>query len=413
MATQRHLKNEKISIVMFVFLFLLYAVVYMTKNMFTSAMAVIVEEGFMTKSQTGLINAVFWLVYAPFQIVGGFAADRYSPYKLIMIGLGGAVLSNVIIYCNQNYYVMMAAWVFNAIVQFGIWPGVFKIVSTHISPDIRGGCVFWLLFSTSLGLGMSMLTASFVTHWQQNFLVSIVSLLAVIVIYTVLNPVMEKNMVEIKTDEEINKEKFKIDKEPILPLVFSSGLIFFMVVCLFRVATENGMKMMTPVMLMESYDELPGSISTRISSILIIFSALGIFIAGFVKKKITKNEPKAQIILYAVSLLPMGVVGFVGYIHYVWILVALSASVMLIHSAAPFSQSFIALRFGKYDRAGTVSGVINATASAGNILASYIFARMSEFMPWQGVAISWFVIVAICCLLCVVVLPRWTKFIRE
>ena len=413
MATQRHLKNEKISIVMFVFLFLLYAVVYMTKNMFTSAMAVIVEEGFMTKSQTGLINAVFWLVYAPFQIVGGFAADRYSPYKLIMIGICGAVVANVIIYCNQNYYVMMAAWVFNAIIQFGIWPGVFKIVSTHISASIRSGCVFWLLFSTSLGLGMSMLTASFVTHWQQNVLVSIVSLLAVIVIYTVLNPVMEKNMVEIKTDEEINKEKFKIDKEPILPLVFSSGLIFFMVVCLFRVATENGMKMMTPVMLMESYDELPGSISTRISSILIIFSALGIFIAGFVKKKITKNEPKAQIILYAVSLLPMGVVGFVGYIHYVWILVALSASVMLIHSAAPFSQSFIALRFGKYDRAGTVSGVINATASAGNILASYIFARMSEFMPWQGVAISWFVIVAICCLLCVVVLPRWTKFIRE
>ena len=60
----------------FVFIFLLYAVVYMTKNMFTSAMAIIVEEGFMTKSQTGLINAIFWIVYAPFQIIGGFAVDR-------------------------------------------------------------------------------------------------------------------------------------------------------------------------------------------------------------------------------------------------------------------------------------------------------------------------------------------------
>ena len=63
--------------------------------MFTSAMAIIVEEGFMTKSQTGLINAVFWIVYAPFQIVGGIAADKYSPYKLIMIGLLGAAISNV------------------------------------------------------------------------------------------------------------------------------------------------------------------------------------------------------------------------------------------------------------------------------------------------------------------------------
>lgn len=413
MATQRHLKNEKLSIVMFVFLFLLYAVVYMTKNMFTSAMAVIVEEGFMTKSQTGLINAVFWLVYAPFQIVGGFAADRYSPYKLIMIGLCGAVVANVIIYCNQNYYVMMAAWVFNAIIQFGIWPGVFKIVSTHISASIRSSCVFWLLFATSMGLGVSMLTASFVTHWQQNFLVSIVSLLVVIVIYAVLNPIMEKNMVETVVDEKTDEKKTKKDKEPILPLVFSSGLIFFMIVCLLRVATDNGMKMMTPVMLMESYDELPGAISTRISSILIIFSALGTFIAGFVKKKITQNEPKAQIILYGVSLLPMVVVCCVGYIHYVWILVALSTSVMMIHSAAPFSQSFVALRFGKYDRAGTVSGIINATASTGNILASYIFARMAEFMPWQGVAVSWLLTIVGCCLLCAVVMKRWTKFINE
>lgn len=92
----------------------------MTKNMFSSAMATIVEEGFMTKSQTGLINAVFWLVYAPFQVVGGFAADKYSPYKLIVIGLVGAMIANIVIYFNQSYPVMMGAWVFNAIVQFGL-----------------------------------------------------------------------------------------------------------------------------------------------------------------------------------------------------------------------------------------------------------------------------------------------------
>ena len=45
--------------------------------MFTSAMAIIVEEGSMTKSQTGLINAMFWLVYAPFQVVGGLAVDKH------------------------------------------------------------------------------------------------------------------------------------------------------------------------------------------------------------------------------------------------------------------------------------------------------------------------------------------------
>ena len=149
MKKQRYLEDVKLSTVLFVFVFLLYAVVFMTKNMFTSAMAAIVEEGFMTKSQTGLINAVFWFVYAPFQVIGGFAVDKYSPYKLIVLGLFGSVISNVIIFFNQSYYVMMGAWVFNAIIQFGVWPGTFKIVSTQIAPDMRKTAVFWILFAIS------------------------------------------------------------------------------------------------------------------------------------------------------------------------------------------------------------------------------------------------------------------------
>lgn len=77
----------------------------MTKSMFSSAMAMIVEEGFMTKSQTGFINVVFWLVYAVFQLVGGFAVDKFSPHKLIMIGLAGAA-----VVCTVLSAVMLPRW---------------------------------------------------------------------------------------------------------------------------------------------------------------------------------------------------------------------------------------------------------------------------------------------------------------
>lgn len=413
MKKPKYLKDERLSAVLFVFLFLLYAVVYMTKNMFTSAMAIIVEEGFMTKSQTGLINAVFWLVYAPFQVVGGFAVDKYSPYKLIMIGLAGAVVANIVIYFNQSYYIMMSAWVFNAIIQFGVWPGVFKIVSTQIAPKMRKKAVFWLLFSTSVGLGLSMIIASFVTHWRNNFLVSVISLIITIIAYAVLNRFLDKKMVETEPAPQKNSEQSEVNKHQMLPLMLSSGLIVFLIVCLLRVAIDNGIKMMTPVMLMESYENLPAAISTRMSSVLIIFSAVGTFVAGFMQRNITRNEAKAQIILYAVSLLPLVVVCFLGYIHYIWILVALSVSIMLIHGATPFSQSFVALHFENYGRIGTVSGILNATASVGNVLASYVFAKMAEMMPWRGVTASWLITIIICGLLCVAVLSRWKRFTKE
>ena len=68
MVKEKYLESRRLSILLFLFLFFLYAVVYMTKNIFSSAMAIIVEDGFMTKSQTGMINAVYWFVYAIFQV---------------------------------------------------------------------------------------------------------------------------------------------------------------------------------------------------------------------------------------------------------------------------------------------------------------------------------------------------------
>ena len=411
MKSQKYLESKNLSIILLLSIFLLYAVVYMTKNVFSSAMASIVEEGFMTKSQTGLINAVFWFVYAPFQIVGGFAADKYSPYKLILIGLIGGLISNIIIYFNQSYTVIIAAWSFNAIAQFALWPGVFKVVSTQTTPSIRGVAVFWLMFSTSVGLGMSMLVASFVKHWQQNFLVSIVVLFVTIVSFAILYPQLEKKMT-VKESKEIETKK-ETRKVPMKPLMFSSGLIMFLIVCLFRSSIDNGIKMMTPVMIMESYANIPAAIATRMSTVLVIFSAIGLLIAGFMKSNITENEPKAQIILMGISVPLLLIVCFVGKLNYLWILAALSLATALIHGAAPFGQSYIALRFDKHGRIGTVSGILNATASVGNILASYVFARMAELMPWRMVTAGWLLVIIVCILLCASVYKRWTRFIKN
>lgn len=65
-----HLENRLKSRHFFCFIWLMYAVVYMTKNCFNAALASIVAEGILTKSQTGFITSAFYLVYAPLQIVG-------------------------------------------------------------------------------------------------------------------------------------------------------------------------------------------------------------------------------------------------------------------------------------------------------------------------------------------------------
>ena len=215
----------------------------------------------------------------------------------------------------------------------------------------------------------------------------------------------------VEENTEIETKK-KTQKAPMKPMMLSSGLIVFLIVTLLRTAIDNGIKMLTPVMLMESYGQLPAAIATRMSTVLVVFSAIGILIAGFMKSNVTRNEGKAQIVLMGIGVPAFLLVCFVGKVHYIWILAALSIVTALVHGAAPFGQSYIALRFEKYGRIGTVSGILNATASVGNILASYVFAKMAELMPWRMVAVSWLGAILICILLCTVVLKRWTKFIK-
>ena len=104
-----HLENKSVSKKFFWTLWIMYAVVYMTKSCYSAAMASIVHEGVLTKSQTGFITAAFYFVYAPLQILGGVFADKYNPEKMIKIGLIGGAIANLIIFCNQNYYVMLFA----------------------------------------------------------------------------------------------------------------------------------------------------------------------------------------------------------------------------------------------------------------------------------------------------------------
>lgn len=182
-----------------------------------------------------------------------------------------------------------------------------------------------------------MLVASFVKHWQQNFLVSIVFLFVTIILFIFLYNYLDRKMVT-KESEFTADNKFPIkEKAPMIPLMMSSGLIVFLVLCLLRVSIDNGIKMMTPVMLMESYKELSAALATRISSVLIVFSAVGTFVSGLMKSKITGNEIKAQIIFYIASVFSLLAVCFVGKISYIWILTALCVAVMLVHGTAPFN----------------------------------------------------------------------------
>jgi len=406
------LKSLRLSIVLFGLLFLLNTVVYMTKNMFSAAMASIVEDGVMTKTQTGTITALFWLVYAVFQFVGGFAADKYSPFRLILIGILSGIVSNLLIYFNQNYVFVVVVWCINAALQFGLWTGTFKMISTQIRLEFRETAIFWILLSTSLGQAASMVVASFVNVWQNNFLISALALTGLFVIWCVVYKLLERNMEEIQEVKKSEKAESKYSMTT-KDFFVKSGLPVIFMICFFVNMVANGMKTMPPVMLMESYDTLPASIATRLSVVLIFFAIFGMFISNFVRHRITKNEMKGASILLFMSIPGLLISCLIGKIHYAFILAFLSFAIVFIQGALPLINTFSSARFIPYGRGATVSGILNAALAMGNVASAYIFPRMGDMLPWYAVTALWLFSILFSASVTFFMIKFWDGFINK
>lgn len=414
---ERYLQEKRSSFYLFLLCFVMYGLVFMCKNLFSAAMASIVEAGIMTKGQTGAISAAYWLAYTPFQIVGGMAADRFSPSKLICIGLAGSAVANLVICLNQSYPVVLIVWIFNAITQFGLWPATFKILASQTHPDARDRSIFWILFGSSAGLGGSMLLASFVSDWVDNFRFAFFFLTGVLIVWCIVYPMLSRRMVEVDVDVTAHPTTEEHYREHLMTprlgkLFLASGLFGLLIVAFFRGMIDNAIKMVTPTMLMESYDSIPAALANRLSLFLILFSAFGILLAGVIKRRVTSNESGAMILLFTLTAPFLAVACFVGRISFIWILICLSLGVMLLHGAGPFAASYVAKRFTPYGKAGTVSGLMNAAAGFANVFASFVFAKMAERLPWTDITLSWLISLGAALLLCLLVHKTWTRFIR-
>ncbi|MBQ7036861.1 MAG: MFS transporter [Clostridia bacterium] len=406
------LKDNKTSRNLFWYIALLYAVVFMTKNCFGTALAGIVAEGIMTKSQTGLITSAFYIVYAPLQIVGGMLSDKVRPDRLIKLGLFGGILSNAVIFVNHNYYVMLTAWVINGIMQSALYPALFKIITSQLSPAWRKKGLFYFSFSSASGLIFGYVIAAFVTKWQYNFLVSAVCSLLLYVTFSAVYKKAYGKMVPEEAEEKEEKTAAPVSVKTV-SLFLLSGFFFILPVNFFRYMVDNSLKNLTPVMLMESYPNLNVTISNLLNVIILVSGLFGILLVRkFLYPKHMKNEVGC-ILFLSVLMLPCAfIIKFTGVINVWFVLIAMCILAMCL-SGAVLMNSFYTGCFAAYGKNGTAAGVGNAATSLSIVLQSYGFAFIADKFGWGAVTTAYIVCIVLCILFTSCALPFWTKFRKE
>lgn len=403
-----HLENKRLSRAFFLIIWTTYTAVYMTKSCFSAALASIVEEGALTKSQTGFITSAFYIVYAILQVPGGLCADRFSPVKLIKIGLLGGMAANLIIFFNQNYYVMLSAWIFNGIVQFALWPSVFKIVSSQLVRSDRKPMIFLIALASSAGLLIAYLVAAFVTKWQYNFLVSAITLLA----FTVIVHFSYKRVEGELVPDGRREEKGDVARESTLStgkLFFKSGF-FVLVPAIFCVsAVEQCVKTLSPTMLMESYPAVSASLGNLMGTLVIGTGIIGMVVASYLHSHCVKKELVAYLGIILLAIPFSLALCWLGIINATVITAVMCAVVFFLAPAHMFSSQFNA-KFSRYGKNGTAAGIANCAMSLSIVAESYGFNLLAEKCGWIAVTIPCVVLLVVAATLTAVALGQWNRF---
>lgn len=415
----KYMENEHLSLILFILIFTTYAIVYMTKNCYSAAMVYLVEDNVLTKSQTGTINSVFYLVYAPFQIIGGMVADKRSPYVLISIGLLGAALSNFLILVVQSYHLILIICAFNGAIQFGIWPGVFKIVSQSLAPAHRLSAIFYITLASTAGLVLSYLVAGMVSGWRGNFIVAASSLIITFVVWVILGRFLGKKMVcEEPQSHGVAHlpEVKKYDNEPadnFLITVFKSGLIILLPVVVIKSLFAFGIQAVIPTMIRESYNGISSSLASILAIVPILAGLAGKFILQRIYKNKIYNECITIALIMSVMLPFVIMMLLIGKINVILIVCIISAVVMLSNTANTVSIPYVSMRFVKMGRNATVSGLTNAMSSLGIVTANLVSPRIADSYGWISVINSWIIFALAAILLSGIAYIPWNRFIKK
>ncbi|MBO5884121.1 MAG: MFS transporter [Clostridia bacterium] len=406
------MQKEDASKRLFLCLFIVYIINVFGKIAFSAVTVELVSDGILTKTQAGLVGAMFWLIYAIGQIFGGVVANKLSPYFMLGFTYIGSVVTNMLMFFSRGFVPMLIIWSVNGFVQFGMWPAILKLLTTEIIPSQRGKATSRISYCYCIGSILSYFLTSLILlvfDWKYMFafcaVANLVSFIYVELVRRKCSPCLEEEATE-RVSEQKAKPKLT------LRLVLESGLILFCIMMFIRSLHESSVKTWMPTILTETYNA-SSSFTLMLSVVLLAVNLFGVTVAFFIHRKARRNEAGTVSILYAITIpLMLLLTGFRGY-NIIFTTVIMTVMTLLFYGAGQVIIMLFSSRFQNLGLTATVGGIINSFAAFGNVAASYGGGFVADNFGWDALIWVWFALGAIFVTLSVSTIFIYRKFKRR
>ncbi len=383
-----------------------YATYYVTRLNFSFAIPSLVYEFGFTKTQIGLVLSAFSIVYGLGKFFSGIASDITSAKKIIMTGLLGTALINLIVPSITTIWFLAIIWGINGCFQAMGWPPCVRLINNWFHKNEIG--TVWGLCNSAHAIGSSfigiiagILLSTF--NWKALFYLP--AAIAFIVLLNLTNHLDEypnhKNRIQGKNNNKnlhANNAKSLSYGNIIFEKLLKSSIVWSMALgTMFLYVIRVGLLNWLPTFLIEHNHNM-NSVGWQFSTL----EFLGIFggiAAGYISDKVgyIHRSKVAMTLIF-------------GLIICIGAFIILPQDCLLLKNAAIMLFGFfiygpqvlagiIANDYASKSIAAAVTGFIGTFGYIGATFAGIGLGIIADKFGWSGLFITLF-ISSIACFLC-------------
>lgn len=412
------LESPKYSKLLFAACFAVYAASYVGRVNYSAALVSIVTEGLFTKSHAGVIASVFFVAYGSCQILWGFLGDRVSPFKMIITGTLFAALSNLAFPFSKSFLAMAVIWGINGVSHSMLWSPILRVLSTVINKDLRAKACLNLSLSLPAGTVLAYLIASVIIkfyNWRYVFLTAFAALSLALCLFVFVLIKIRSHLsfaAAPLAEDSPPPEKSGIHKKKTLAIFLSSGLLFAVLPTALHGMLKEGITTWVPTMVTEVYGT-SASFSVFLSIFLPLFNATGAFLITPVYKGVMKkNEMTTAAFCMLAAAAPLTALLFMDKMAPFISVILMAAATAAAHTFNYMLITLVPIRFARFGRTATVTGLMNASAYAGCAVSTYGFGAIAERLGWHSIVYIWLGLCFAAAAICIFISNKW-KFFYE
>ncbi len=385
---------------------LAYAGFYFCRKNFSVAMPLLKEDLSFSDDDFALIIFVYSLSYMLGQFVNGVLSDRHGPRLIVGLGMGVAVVANVLMGLSATPLLFLLLGVVSGGAQSTGWPGTVKNMAPWYGRHERGVVMAWWATCYVLGAFLATQFAAWCISsnapfeawgWKRVFLMPAAVLAGIALLYVWLTrngpadvglPELEEIQPE-ETDEldaggtnDGSKNSGLADILEVLAhsAVWVTGAMYFLLKM-----TRYAILFWTPLYLVEhlGIDSVTAGVTSSWYELVGFFGAV---FAGYVSDKLfsARRFPVGSLMLLGLAAACYLEPTLVAWGQYGPAL-AMSLMGFMTYGPDTLMTGAGAMDIGTPRRAATTAGVINGMGSCGQLISPFVVTYMKNAYGWDSI----------------------------